>query len=54
MLTIRDNKINYPGNCGMPTANLLIKLPLNSIISTPKAKVMTIDVKNFYLNTPLK
>jgi hypothetical protein len=26
----------------------------NSIISTPGAKKMVIDIKNFYLNTPLE
>ena len=50
-----SNKINYPGNCGTPIADLLTaRLLLNSIISTPKAKFMTMDIKNFYLNTPLK
>ena len=39
----------------MLTADLLsIKLLLNSVISTPNAKFMTMDIKNFYLNTPLK
>ena len=48
------NLINYPGDCGTPTANLLtVKLLLNSIISTPNAKFMTIDIKDFYLKTPM-
>jgi hypothetical protein len=39
----------------MPMAALLtVKLLLNSIISTPKAKFMTLGIKDFYLNTPLK
>ena len=39
----------------MPTVNLLtVKLLLNSIISSPGAKFLTIDIKNFYLNTPMK
>ena len=34
-LTIGGDRINYPGNCGTPTVNLLtIKLHLNSTIST--------------------
>jgi hypothetical protein len=46
---------NYPGDCGTPTANLLtVKLLLNSIISTPNAKFMTLDLKDFYLMTPMK
>ena len=48
------NLINYPGDCGTPTADLLtIKLMFNSIISTPNAKFMTIDIKDFYLMTPM-
>ncbi len=49
------NLINYPGDCGTPTANLLtIKLLLNSVISTPSAKFMMLDLKDFYLMTPMK
>ena len=32
---------------------LTIKLLLNSVVSTPGAKFMTIDISNFYLMTPL-
>jgi hypothetical protein len=47
--------VNYPDNCGTPTANLLtIKMIFNSIISTPNAKFMTIDIKDFYLMTPME
>ena len=50
-----EDKINYPRVCGTPTTDLLtMKLLLNSNISTSKAKLMTMDIKNFYLNTPLK
>ena len=31
----------------------MVKLLLNSIISTPGAKFMTINIKYFYLNTPM-
>jgi hypothetical protein len=48
------NLINYPGDCGTPTADLLtVKLMLNSVISTPNAKFMTINIKDFYLMTPM-
>ena len=48
------NLINYPGDCGKPTTDLLtVKLLLNSIISTPNAKFMSIDIKDFYLKTPM-
>ena len=52
-LTVGGNFIAYPGDCGTPTVDLLtVKLLLNSVISTPDAKFMTIDMKDFYLNTP--
>jgi hypothetical protein len=48
------NRVHYPGDAGTPTADLLtVKLLLNSIISTPNAKFMTMDIKDFYLNTPM-
>jgi hypothetical protein len=53
-ITMGGNLINYPGDCGTPTADLLtVKLMFNSIISTPNAKFMTIDIKDFYLMTPM-
>ena len=54
-LTVGGDRINYPGDCGTPTADmLLVKILFNSIISTEGARFMTGDIKNFYLNTPLK
>ena len=48
------DRTNCPFDCGMQTAELLtIKLLLNSVISTPGAKFTTIDISNFYLNTPI-
>ena len=32
---------------------MLIKIMINSVISTPDARFMTIDISNFYLNTPM-
>ena len=53
-ITMGGNLINYPGDCGTPTADLLtVKLLFNSIISTPNAKFMSIDIKDFYLKTPM-
>ncbi|KAL7483042.1 hypothetical protein ACHAW6_008693 [Cyclotella cf. meneghiniana] len=53
--TMGGNLINYPEDVGTPTANLLlIKLFLNSVISTKGAKFATADISNFYLMTPLK
>jgi hypothetical protein len=51
--TMGGNLINYPGDCGTPTADILtIKSLFNSIVSTPHAKFMTINIKDFYLMTP--
>ena len=45
------NLINVPMDCGTPTASLLtVKLLLNSVISTPGAKFLGLDLKDFYLN----
>ena len=53
-LTVGGNLIVYPGDCGTPTVDLLtVKLLLNSVISTPDSKFMTIDINDFYLNTPM-
>jgi hypothetical protein len=54
-LTVGRDKINYPGEVATPTAEMLVtKILFNSVISTRGAKFMTIDISNFYLNTPLK
>ncbi len=48
------NLINYPDDCVTPTADLLtVKLMSNSIISTSNAKFMPVDIKDFYLMTPM-
>ena len=53
--TMGGNLINYPDDVGTPTANLLlIKIFLNSVISTKGAKFANADLANFYLMTPLK
>ena len=49
------NLINYPGDVGTNMAMILIiKIFLNSVISTPGACFMNIDLANFYLMTPLE
>ena len=49
------DRVHYPGDAGTPTADLLtVKLLINSVISTPGAKFFTMDIKDFYLNTPMK
>ena len=54
-LVLGGNLVNCPFDVGTPTANMLaFKILLNSVVSTPGAKFMTIDLSNFYLNTPMK
>jgi hypothetical protein len=53
-LTVGGNCINYPDDCGMPTVNMVtVKLHLNSVVSTKGEHYCTIDLKNFYLMTPM-
>jgi hypothetical protein len=49
-----NSGIEYPGekstrSAGLTTAKILI----NSVISTKGARFLVVDIKNFYLNTPL-
>ena len=54
-IAVGGNLINYPFDCGTPTVDLItVKLLLNSVTSTPHASWMTLDIKNFYLITPMK
>jgi hypothetical protein len=53
-LKVGGDQIEYPGDkstrsAGLTTAKILI----NGVISTLGAKFLVIDIKNFYLNTPL-
>jgi hypothetical protein len=53
--TAGGDKINYPFEVATPTAEMLVaKILFNSVISTPGARFMTMDISNFYLMTPLK
>ncbi len=54
LTAVGGNLIDYPGTVSSPTAGLTIKkLRINNIISTPDAQSMTMDISNFYLNSPL-
>jgi hypothetical protein len=51
---VGGDRVSYSGNAGTPSANLLtVKILINSIISTPGKKFMTMGIKDFYLNTPM-
>jgi hypothetical protein len=53
-LTVGGNKVHYPGDVGTPTADLtLVKMHINSVVSTCGARCMTLDVKKFFLNMPM-
>ena len=49
-LTYGDSNFDIVLDCGTPTADLLtVKLLLNSVISTPSAIFMTIDIKKIWV-----
>lgn len=54
-ITVGGDRINYPFEVATPTADLLtVKLLLNSVISTEGARFCSVDIKNFYLCTPME
>ena len=54
-VTVGGNLINCPFDCGTPTTDLItVKILINSVISTPHAKWMTIDIKNMYFMSEMK
>ena len=53
-LTVGSDRINYPGYCVTPTADILfVKILFNSVLSTMDAEFMTLDILKTHLNTPL-
>ena len=53
-ITAGGNIIKYPGELTTQTADLTTsKILWSSVLSTQDAKYMCIDIKNFYLGTPL-
>ena len=54
-LTVGGNLLYYEGNVYTEMTDIItIKMLLNSVLSTPTAKFLTLDIKNFYLDTPMK
>ena len=48
-LMVGGDQINYSGNCGTPTSDLLmVKLLLNSVVSTSGANCMTLGILPVY------
>jgi len=53
--TAGGDQIEYPADVSTKTSNLVTaKLLINSVLSTPDGRFMTIDLKNFYLNTDME
>jgi hypothetical protein len=53
-ITAGGNLINYPGELTTRTADMTTaKLHWNSILSTPKARYMCLNIGNFYLTATL-
>jgi hypothetical protein len=53
-LTVGGDRIDYPGDKSTKTADLTTaKCLLNSVVSTPKALYGVMDIKDFYLGTPM-
>ena len=49
-LTVGGNLLDYYGTLNTPTATVsTAKCLFNSVVSTPNAKCMMVDIKNFYL-----
>ena len=53
-ITIGGNLIDYPGNLSMKVADMTtFKILMNSTLSTPGAHWLGLDIKNYYLGTPM-
>src|SRR5687768_907863 len=51
---VGGNLIDYPNKVSTPTADLVTaKCIINSTLSTPNARCLTANIKDFYLNTPM-
>jgi hypothetical protein len=54
-MTVGGDRIEYPGEVATKTADLTVtKAIINSVCSTKAALYMNMDIKNYYLGTPLE
>eukprot|EP00957_Ditylum_brightwellii_P197990 15084131-Ditylum_brightwellii.AAC.2 len=54
-LMVGGDCVEYPFEVSTPTTDLVTaKLLMNSVTSTEGAKFLRIDIKSFYLNTPME
>jgi hypothetical protein len=53
-LTVGGDRLDYSGNVATSTADIIIfKILIHSALSTEDAVMMMMDIKNYYLGTPL-
>jgi hypothetical protein len=53
-LTVGGDRLNYSGDVATSTADITtFKILINSTLSTTDAAMMMMDIKNYYLGTPL-
>jgi hypothetical protein len=51
---VGGNRLDYSGDVATSTANITtFKILINSTLSTDDASMMMMDIKNYYLGTPL-
>ena len=54
-LTVGGDRINYPGEVSTYMADLqTVKSLLNITVSTPGARFLIADIKDFFLNAPME
>jgi hypothetical protein len=53
-LTVDGDRLDYSGDVATSTADITtFKILINSTLSTKDAAMMMMDIKNYYLGTPL-
>jgi hypothetical protein len=53
-LTVCSERLDYPGDVATSTADITtFNILINSTLSTEDAAMMMMDIKNYYLGTPL-
>jgi hypothetical protein len=54
-LTVGGDRLNYSGDVATSTADITtFKILINSTLSTEDAAIIMMDIKNYYLSTPLQ
>jgi hypothetical protein len=53
-LTVGGDRLDYSGNITTSTANITtLKFLINSTLSTEDASMMMMEIRKYYINTPL-